>query len=259
MRPPGPARRRGRRGLHESRCRGHEARPKSRVRARQGPAAMLTGMAASSGHGGSRHRRRYHREAGDREVVTVAPFHEVVAAIEAIDLEGPWEALRARLRLVLPRRRPLPPGVDDLPRKRYGPGISVGLGLDVGPAILFVGDEQLRGWGVDRDGAFAQAEANLRALAKARTTFALLREPIGGVETLAFQSRDGWAASLLLIPDELCRVLGQRTGLDRRADARPRHVDAGRHRPGVRGVGLRGDGRGRHERARSASARAGRR
>jgi hypothetical protein len=83
----------------------------------------------------------------------------------------------------------------------------------VGPAILFVGDEQLRGWGVDRDGAFAQAEANLRDLARGRTTFALLREPIGGVETLAFQSRDGWAASLLLIPDELCRVLGQRTGL----------------------------------------------
>jgi hypothetical protein len=174
---------------------------------------MLTDMTASSGHGESRHRRRYHRRTGDREVVTVAPFHEVVAAIEAIDLEGPWEALRPRLRLVLPRRRALPPGVDDLPRKRYGPGISVGLGLDVGPAILFVGDEQLRGWGVDRDGAFAQAEANLRDLARGRTTFALLREPIGAVETLAFQSRDGWAASLLLIPDELCRVLGQRTGL----------------------------------------------
>ena len=174
---------------------------------------MLSGMAAGSEHGGGRHRRRYHRGSSDREVVTVAPFHEVVAAIEAIDLEGPWETLKARLRLVLPRRRPLPPGVDELPRKAYGPGISVGLGLDVGPAILFVGHEQLRGWGIDTSAAFEQAEANLRDLAGGRRTFALLREPIGGVETLAFQSRDGWAASLVLIPDELCRVLGQRSGL----------------------------------------------
>jgi hypothetical protein len=172
---------------------------------------MLAYMASGSGRGG-RQRRRYHREP-DREVVVVAPFHEVVAAIEAIDLEGPWETLRDRLRLVLPRRRPLPPGVDDLPLRRFGPGIPVGVGLDVGPAMLFVGQGQLRGWGVDADTAFAQAEANLRALVGARRTFALLREPIGGVETLAYQSRDGWAASLLLVPDELSRVLGQRNGL----------------------------------------------
>lgn len=174
---------------------------------------MLAGMTSSSGHSGGRHRRRYHRQTGDRELVTVAPYHEVVAAIEAIDLEGPWETLKERLRLVLPRRRPLPPGVDDLPVRRYGPGIPVGLGLDVGPAMLFVGEVQLRGWGVEADAAFGQAEVNLRALATARRSFALVREPIGGVETLAYQSRDGWAASLVLIPDELCRVLGQRSGL----------------------------------------------
>jgi hypothetical protein len=172
---------------------------------------MLPRMASSSAHGG-RHRRRFHREP-DREVVVVAPFHEVVAAIEAIDLEGPWEALRERLRLVLPRRRPLPPGMDELPLRRLGPGIPVGVGLDVGPAMLFVGQGQLHGWGVDANTAFAQAEENLRALVGARRTFALLREPIGGVETLAFQSRDGWAASLVLVPDELSRVLGERNGL----------------------------------------------
>jgi hypothetical protein len=173
---------------------------------------MLDGMTSGS-RPRERHRRRYHRSTGERELVTVAPFHEVVAAIEAIDLDGPWDALRTRLRLALPRRRSLPPGVDDLPLKRYGPGIPVGLGLDVGPAMLFIGEAQLRGWGIDADTAFAQAEANLRELAGGRRAFALLREEIGGVETLAFQSRDGWAASLLLIPDELCRVLGRRTGL----------------------------------------------
>jgi hypothetical protein len=174
---------------------------------------MLRGMTSGSRHGSSRHRRHGHRERHSEELVAVAPFHEVVAAIEAIDLEGPWETLKDRLRLVLPRQRPMPPGVGDLPTRDYPPGIAVGLGLDVGPAMLFVGPEQLRGWGIGADDAYAQAEANLRGLSGARRTFAIVREPIGGVETLAYQSRDGWAGSLVLVPDELSRVLGQRSGL----------------------------------------------
>ena len=31
--------------------------------------------------------------------------------------------------------------------------------------------------------------------------------------TLAFQSREGWASQLLLLPDQLVRVLGDRNGL----------------------------------------------
>lgn len=175
---------------------------------------MLASMTSGSRHGWGRHRRRSRREPRDEPpLVVVAPFHEVVAAIEAVDLEGPWVSLKERLRLVLPRRRPLPPGVDDLPGREYPPGISIGLGLDVGPAMLFVGQGQLTGWAVDEDAAYAQAEANLHELSSARRTFALAREPIDGVETLAYQSRDGWAASLVLIPDELCRVLGKRSGL----------------------------------------------
>ena len=174
---------------------------------------MLSSMTAGSRDGWSRHRRRSRQDSHDEPLVSVAPFHEVVAAIEAVDLEGPWDALKERLRLVLPRRRPMPPGVDDLPGRLYPPGITVGVGLDVGPAMLFVGQAQLTAWGIDEDAAYGQAEANLRALSSARRTFALVREPIGGVETLAYQSRDGWAASLALLPDELCRVLGKRSGL----------------------------------------------
>ena len=40
-----------------------------------------------------------------------------------------------------------------------------------------------------------------------------IHERIADVPTLPFQSREGWASSLLLLPDELVRVLGERNGL----------------------------------------------
>jgi hypothetical protein len=107
----------------------------------------------------------------------------------------------------------MPPGVEDLPTREFPPGISAGLGLDIGPAMLFIGHEQLKGWGVTADRAFDQALSNVRARVAARKQFALATERIADVPTIAFQSREGWASSLLLLPDELTRVLGERDGL----------------------------------------------
>jgi hypothetical protein len=55
--------------------------------------------------------------------------------------------------------------------------------------------------------------SNVRARVAARKQFALATERIADVPTIAFQSREGWASSLLLLPDELTRVLGERDGL----------------------------------------------
>ncbi len=136
-----------------------------------------------------------------------------MSAIEALDLAAPWEAVAPRLRLALPRRRPLPPGTDDLPTREFAPGIRVTLGLDIGPAMLFVAREQLKGWGVTADRAFRRALSNVRVRVRLRRRFALLHETILGTSTVAFQSREGWASSLLLLPEELSRVLGQQDGL----------------------------------------------
>jgi len=57
------------------------------------------------------------------------------------------------------------------------------------------------------------SQEQLREQVAARRQFALVHERIADVPTLAFQSRDGWASQLLLLPDELCRVLGDRNGL----------------------------------------------
>lgn len=146
-------------------------------------------------------------------VVTVADVEEVIAAIESADLEAPWEEAAPRLRLTLPRRRPLPPGISEPVSQAFAPGIRAGLGLDIGPAILFVCGEQLDRWGVSAEDAFRRAVSNVRVRVRRRKRFALIHEAICGVPTLGFQSREGWASSLLVLPDELVRVLGRREGI----------------------------------------------
>jgi hypothetical protein len=138
---------------------------------------------------------------------------EVLAAIDALDLDAPWPDIAPAVRLVLPRLRPLPEGTGTLPVRRYPPGLSVGLGLDIGPAMVFIGEEQLDGWGVTPAEAFARAEANLRERCAARRHFGLVHERIGGVPTIAFRSTEGWAAALVLFPELLARVLGEQPGL----------------------------------------------
>ena len=147
------------------------------------------------------------------ELVTTAEVEDVVAAIEGVNLKAPWNDVAPSLRVALPRRRPLPPGAEDLPELEYAPGIRAALGLDIGPAMLFVSHQQLADWGVAKEHAFERALENVRKRVAARKQFALMHERIAGVPTMAFQSREGWASSLLLLPDELTRVLGRRNGL----------------------------------------------
>ena len=132
---------------------------------------------------------------------------------EAVDLDAPWEQAAPNLRLALPRRRPLPSGMDDLASQVYPPGIRTLLTLDIGPALLFVRQDQLGAWGISADRGFQRAIRNARNRVRLRRHFALLHERIRGVPAVAFQSREGWASALLLGPDELCHVLGERDGL----------------------------------------------
>lgn len=107
----------------------------------------------------------------------------------------------------------MPPETGDLLERMWPPGLRVGLGLDVGPAMLFVGREQTDMWGVSVDTAYQQAQSNVYERLGAMSRLALLREHIAGTRTIAFQSGEGWASSLLLMPHELGEVLGERAGL----------------------------------------------
>jgi hypothetical protein len=132
---------------------------------------------------------------------------EVLDAIEAIDLGQGWEEVAPALVPLLPRRRPLPP-MDQPLTRIVAPGLRISFGVDIGPAFWYVVEKQLPDWGVTPDELADRALANVRSRAAARTQFALMHDTVADVPTLAFQSREGWASALLLLPEELARVFG---------------------------------------------------
>jgi hypothetical protein len=139
--------------------------------------------------------------------VKSASVDEVLDAIEAIDLGQGWEEIAPALVPLLPRRRPLPPMDPPLSRVEP-PGLRISYGVDIGPAFWYVVDKQLPDWGVTADELAERALENVRWRARARAQFALMHDMGADVPTLAFQSREGWASALLLLPDELARVFG---------------------------------------------------
>ena len=86
--------------------------------------------------------------------------------------------------------------------------MTVGFGIDLGPASVRVSRALLETWQIGVDELTAAALANLRQRAFAPWLPPLVREPIAGHATIAFQSEDGWASTLLLAPDALEHVMG---------------------------------------------------
>jgi hypothetical protein len=141
-------------------------------------------------------------------MVEIPSMDELLEAIEQVDLERPWHDVAPTVWPMLPRRRPLPPAADPPVRRRYPPGIDVGFGLDIGPAMLHVVSGQLDRWGVSEQDVADRAFANVRTHTKARRQFGIVEDRIQGVQVSGFQSREGWASALLLMPELLAYVLG---------------------------------------------------
>lgn len=147
------------------------------------------------------------------QLVRTASVDEVLTAMEALDMEAPWECVAPTIRHMLPRLRPLPPMEGRLPVRTFQAGLSAGLGRNIGPANMFVTDSLLDHWGVTEENAFRQAEANLRRLCDGRKHFPMITLSPGGVPVSVFQSREGWASALLLFPDLLERVMSERPAI----------------------------------------------
>ena len=71
-----------------------------------------------------------------------------------------------------------------------------------------VSSRSSEGWPIDLAGLTDRALRNLRRRARDAHDFDLVSEPIAGVLTTAFQSRDGWASTAVLVPEALARLFG---------------------------------------------------
>jgi hypothetical protein len=131
----------------------------------------------------------------------------ILAAMNRIDLDRPWTKARDDVRPMLPRVRPYPFPIEPV-RVMLPPGILVGFGIDIGPALTMVDADQLRRWHVDAETVADRALANTRDLALRCDPNLVVRESVDGVPLEALQTRAGIGASLLLVPETLERFFG---------------------------------------------------
>jgi hypothetical protein len=164
-------------------------------------------------------RRVIHRLAGGRHVAVVdgptlsagvasADVETVLAALQGFDPAMPWKKARDRVLPMLPRVRPLPAPELELVRAMLPPGILVGFGIDIGPAITFISTALLDRWRVDPATLAAAALSNLRTEARRCGPGDVLDDHIADVAVSVVQTGRGIAASLLLVPDCLEQLIG---------------------------------------------------
>jgi hypothetical protein len=144
----------------------------------------------------------------------VGPSRAAVrAAVEGLSLDAPWEQVRASLRPIFIRRRPLPPGIERPLTLMRPPGVEIALGVDVGPAFMYVGRGMLDSWAVSVEKAFDTATDNLRELVTAERYVEMEYETIDGVPFWWYQSQGGLASGLLLLERELASRYGDQPRL----------------------------------------------
>jgi hypothetical protein len=157
--------------------------------------------------------RQRHRRSGEgrrvriNEFVDQAGIEEVLGAIARLPVDLDWELMAPNIIPLLPRRRPMPAAAEPL-SVLLPPGIMTGFGVDAGPAFLHVGRETLAAWGVDLGEVTARALGNVRLRSGRCRPRDVMRDAIAGVPVRVLQSGEGIASALLLVGDELVRILG---------------------------------------------------
>jgi len=157
-------------------------------------------------------RRRQRRDSGlnvDYGNGIVGPSREQVrSAVDAISRDLSWDELAGGLRPVFVRRRPLPPGIERPLTVVRPPGVEVALGVDIGPAFMYVGRGMLESWSVSFDDAFDRAMDNLRASVSAERYLEMEYGTVDDVPFWWYQSNGGLASGLLLLEEELAMRYG---------------------------------------------------
>jgi hypothetical protein len=141
-------------------------------------------------------------------MVTADPA-SVRSALERFDPDAPWKRVRDRVVPMLPRVRPFPGPDLDVVRVMLPPGILVGFGIDIGPAVMYVGPPLLERWGIDARTLVDTALANVRRLAGECDARDVHNDHISDIPVAILQTQLGIAGSLVLVPEHLDRFFGR--------------------------------------------------
>ncbi len=161
-----------------------------------------------------RQARRGHKAGKDYRMtdlgsgVAQATPEAVLRAMGGLPPDLDWPLLGPNVVPILPRRRPMPPAAGEPFRVTLPPGIPTGFGVDIGPAFLMVGTSLLDSWPIGPAELVTTALENLRERMRSVRRRDVLAQSIDGVRVQVLQSGVGCASALLLLPDELERILG---------------------------------------------------
>jgi hypothetical protein len=134
---------------------------------------------------------------------------DVKAALETMPEELTWEVIAPEVIPLFQRVRPYHPSMPDQLRIVVPPGLTVGFGVDIGPAFITVSPDMAEGWGVPTDEILGRALANLEArMARVRPRD-VHDGTIGDMPVRFLQSPTGSASTYVLVPDALARILGR--------------------------------------------------
>jgi hypothetical protein len=134
----------------------------------------------------------------------------LAALLSRIDGRGfDWDDVEGDILPIFERARPFSDEVDTPVQAIVPPGVTVGFGVDLGLAFARVSVTHLADWPVDLSGLIDRALRNLWRRVRRATDYDLVEEPIGGVPAIAFQSRDGWASTVVLLPEATGRLFGR--------------------------------------------------
>jgi len=159
-----------------------------------------------------KHRTRRHLAGASAAFLDRNPH--VRTLLGRIDRGGlTWADVADDILPVFERARPFTYEMEPPAHAVVPPGVTVGFGVDLGLAFARVGAAQLEDWPVDLAELTERALRNLRRRAKQARDYDLVREPIGGYPTIAFQSRDGWASTAVLVPEAIERLFGREPAL----------------------------------------------
>lgn len=138
-------------------------------------------------------------------------FREI---LNRIDERGfAWSDLAEDVMPIFERARPFSHEAEPPVHAVVPPGVTVGFGVDAGPAFLRIAAGHLAAWPVDLAGLTAQAVENLGRRARRARPRDVLQDTVRGVPAVVFQSLEGWASTAVLVPEAMERLFGPRPAL----------------------------------------------
>jgi hypothetical protein len=140
--------------------------------------------------------------------VVNASVDEVMAAVQALPADLNWPDVADLVVPVFPRLRPYPPGMPEPLRIAVPAGMTLGFGIDAGPAFVTV-DKALAGrWNVSAHELVGRALANVDRLIAETVPAEVIHSSIGDVAVDWLQSHSGSASTYVLRPRSLARFFG---------------------------------------------------